>query len=66
MLQTLISQAALTYDEVVHEVMHAEGQFIRDLNMIIKVVPYRIIFTVTRDYYKSPPLLDIKMIFRLK
>lgn len=37
MLQTLNSQAALTYDEVVHEMMLAEGQYIRDLNMIIKV-----------------------------
>lgn len=36
-LQTLNSQAALTYDEVVREMMLAEGQYIRDLNMIIKV-----------------------------
>jgi len=27
----------LTYDEVVREMMLAEGQYIRDLNMIIKV-----------------------------
>ena len=37
LFQTLSSQAALTYDEVVREMIHAEGQFIRDLNMIIKV-----------------------------
>lgn len=36
--QTLSSQAALTYDEVVREMMLAEGQYIRDLNMIIKVL----------------------------
>ena len=36
--QTLSSQAALTYDEVVREMMLAEGQYIRELNMIIKVL----------------------------
>ena len=37
LFQTLSSQAALTYDEVVREMLLAESQYIRDLNMIIKV-----------------------------
>lgn len=47
--QTLSSQAALTYDEVVREMMLAEGQYIRDLNMIIKVL--RIYFEFSLLHY---------------
>ena len=50
--QTLSSQAALTYDEVVREMMLTESQYIRDLNMIIKVhhdFPYYKFYF--KDYY---------------
>lgn len=56
--ETLISQAALTYDEVVHEMMHAEGQFIRELNMIIKV--FRAPFVDAKQLFTSD---DIDRIF---
>ncbi|XP_029189589.2 son of sevenless homolog 1-like [Acropora millepora] len=56
--ETLISQAALTYDEVVHEMMHAEGQFIRELNMIIKV--FRAPFVDAKELFTSD---DIDRIF---
>lgn len=55
MSQTLSSQAALTYDEVVREMMLAEGQYIRDLNMIIKVLHIYFLFntfTVSQNTLK--------------
>lgn len=55
MWQTLSSQAALTYDEVVREMMLAEGQYIRDLNMIIKVLHIYFLFntfTVSQNTLK--------------
>ena len=50
--QTLSSQAALTYDEVVREMMLTESQYIRDLNMIIKVhhVFHITNFILKKDY----------------
>lgn len=56
--ETLSSQAALTYDEVVREMIHAEGQFIRDLNMIIKV--FRAPFVDAKDLFTND---DIDLIF---
>lgn len=56
--ETLSNQAALTYDEVMHEMMLAEGQYIRDLNMIIKV--FRVPFVEAKDLFTND---DIDRIF---
>lgn len=56
--ETLSSQAALTYDEVVREMMIAEAQYIRDLNMIIKV--FRAPFIEAKDLFLHE---DISRIF---
>lgn len=56
--ETLSSQAALTYDEVVHEMMLAESQYIRDLNMIIKV--FRAPFLEAKELFTRD---DIDRIF---
>ncbi|PFX16973.1 Son of sevenless-like 1 [Stylophora pistillata] len=56
--ETLSSQPALTYDEVVREMMLAEAQYIRDLNMIIKV--FRAPFIEAKDLFLHE---DISRIF---
>lgn len=44
----------MTYDEVVREMMLAEGQYIRDLNMIIKVLHLTFSqYTIVANYYET-------------
>lgn len=56
--ETLSRETALTYEEVVREVMLAESQYIRDLNMIIKV--FRAPFVEAKDLFTRN---DIDQIF---
>jgi hypothetical protein len=69
-LQTSNHQELLTYDEVVKEMMIAESKYIRDLNMIIKVLCYfsyhinRMFIAIMLSWITSKSLTNVnKVIF---